>query len=437
MNRRSTPTETLNMDRTIPFSHDAEANILSAILTNNELMMRLNFLNPDDFHGPAMRDIFTAMRACESSGSAITPFTIPAHIADIEVFKMAGGVQRYLAQLLAHGNTVIQPVEYARYVHELAQKRRLLETCEDIIGAIGRENDDLTSDQHAMALRDALERIEKTGQIEMFVDNHKITQSIMEKLKTAAMPFSTGIDSLDSAMDGGLHPGKLYGFAARKKIGKTALAATISANLNDNKVRHLFIAAEMTPEEIHQRVLSRYTNTFASAFRSDYGRSDDFSLKVANALLKMPKCTFYHKAPGISFGMLKRAISKAVNMKKCKGFILDYLQIVHGKQKGQTKAEHLDEVSQWLADFCHENGCFGIIMAQINQDGNTRDGEGIRIAADMVFQMHREDITMPQTWLEMLDTRYTAWANVGSKETPGLIMEEKGPWFHEPMPAQR
>ena len=32
-------------------------------------------------------------------------------------------------------------------------------------------------------------------------------------------------------------------------------------------------------------------------------------------------------------------------------------------------------------------------------------------------------------WLEMLETRHTRWINVGSKDRPGLIFNERGPMF--------
>ncbi len=40
----------------------------------------------------------------------------------------------------------------------------------------------------------------------------------------------------------------------------------------------------------------------------------------------------------------------------------------------------------------------------------------------------------PATWIEMMETRYTKWANIGSDTRDGYVMNEKGPYFEE-MPA--
>lgn len=74
-------------------------------------------------------------------------------------------------------------------------------------------------------------------------------------------------------------------------------------------------------------------------------------------------------------------------------------------------------------------------MAQINQDGNTRGGEGIRMAFDQVYQIRgvgeKEDISVPERWLEMMDTRYTKWMNVGDTNGGGYTVHECGPYFVE------
>ena len=70
---------------------------------------------------------------------------------------------------------------------------------------------------------------------------------------------------------------------------------------------------------------------------------------------------------------------------------------------------------------------------KINQEGNTRGGEGLRLAFDQVYHMRapNDDPSRSGRWLEMIDTRYTKWANIGSETAPGLTLEEKGLYFSE------
>src|SRR5262249_15357328 len=137
------------------------------------------------------------------------------------------------------------------------------------------------------------------------LDDYEVTERILNELKTEAMFFSTGLKKLDICMDGGIHTRKVYGFAARKKVGKSTMACTLSCNLASQGVKHLVVTCEMSAEEVHQRVLSRVTKTFPSAFRTEYGRSTEFLGKIAKAAVTSNKNILYHGAAGISFDQLR------------------------------------------------------------------------------------------------------------------------------------
>lgn len=265
-------------------------------------------------------------------------------------------------------------------------------------------------------------------------DAGQVTEEILSDLMTDVEPFKTGIQKLDECMDGGMYPRKAYGIAARKKVGKTIMLGTISHNLNIAGVKHLFICGEMGEKEIHQRVLSRVLQIYPSAFRTGYADRPDIINKIRNYLKEAPKNAIYLDAPGITFDKLKHAVVTAHMRHGIKGFILDYWQLVAGKGGRDSEAYHLGEVAQWIAEIGRKLNLFSLTAAQINQDGNTRGGEGMRLAFDQVYHLQpigegEGDITMPGRWLEMMDTRYTPWMNVGDKQYAGLMLNEKGLYF--------
>ena len=107
---------------------------------------------------------------------------------------------------------------------------------------------------------------------------------------------------------------------------------------------------------------------------------------------------------------------------KITGIIFDYWQLVSGKDKRKSTAEHLDEVAQWIADYCRRGILWSIVMGQINQEGNTRGGEGMRLAFDQVYQIHRPDLGKSETWIAMMETRYTA-SEPGLREQASVRLE--------------
>lgn len=227
------------------------------------------------------------------------------------------------------------------------------------------------------------------------------------------------------------HPRGLYVTDSYTVTHNTITASTISWNLNLQGVKHLFIAGEMGAEEIHERNLARALNCYPSHFRGPHRDDPAFLTRIAEVAVQTKRCIIYQDAPGLTFNDLRRYVASAIYQHKIQGIILDYWQLVGGKDAKRSTAEHLDGVAQWIADFCRQHGIWSVTMAQINQEGNTRGGEGIRLAFDQVYELHREDISQPYAWLEMRDTRYTKWMNIGSKDIPGLFMNEKGPYFEE------
>lgn len=415
--------------QSLPSDLNAELALIGAVISQNEVMNYLGFLPVEAFYSAGHADIFRAIEECHKTGASITPFTIKPRLEKPQRFEEHGGINKYLGSAIIAGGWEPRPAEVGKYLLDLYQKRQLILTCDYVSAEARLDHRPQTAADLAMELAKAVDRATVSSPMFEFEDNYAVSKGILDDLNDKRRPFSTGLDKLDAAMDGGLYPGKAYGFAARKKVGKTTLAATISANLNHAGVKHLFICGEMSPKEIQQRVLSRMTDIYASAFRSDFSKRPQTQMKIAEYAINAPRNTLYKNAPGLTFDQLRRIATVGVERYGIKGFILDYWQLVGGKAKGQSTAEHLDEVAQWIADFGRKRGIWTISMAQINQEGNTRGGEGIRLAFDQVYELHRQNLTEPDAWLEMMETRYTAWANVGSKELPGLVMHEKGPYF--------
>lgn len=336
---------------------------------------------------------------------------------------------RYLATLAANSITVFQPDQHAEAIIRMwmlrqaqAQAQQLMLLASDA----DADPNEVIGKIHAELLNI------RAGGISSAVDSKALTAEMMEDLKTDLPIDSTGIPRLDLLMDGGLIQGKLYGFFARKKMGKTSMATTLAYNLEKQGIKHAFICGEMGRKEIHEKFLARQMGVYPSAFRNKkYRESRDFSDKLASAQRDCTGKTLYYDAPGLSFDDLKGMVSEAKYRYGVNGVILDYLQLVGGKQSKTSEAAHLDAVSQWLAEAAKKYKIWIFALGQINQEGNTRGGEGIRLACDMCLELHREDLTEGTAWVEMKDTRYTKWMNMGSKDQPALIMKEHGQYFEE------
>lgn len=406
-----------------------EQQFIGSLLDSPEAVSSLAWFEESFLAEPVHRRIYAEIYERTLAGEPVSVAALkPIFDNDPSLKDIGGGI--YLTRLMAQF-TPASPESMALELRDLHKRQELAAVCQAIAAECenlqGRDLEQIVAElaSNAVSMLDVSKKKIKR--------EHEVIAEIIDDLKHQPDLCSTGLKWLDEAMGGGLHAGKAYGFAARKKVGKTSLAGTISYNLSLANIPHLFICGEMGDKEIQQRISARATDSYTSAFTGEYGRSTDFSRKITQnwAEAQKRRGVMFYNSPGITFNELRATLLMAVNKHKIKGFILDYWQLVGGKPKGKSTSEHLDEVAQWVAEFGRRYGVWSITMAQINQEGNTRGGEGIRLAFDQVYQLHREDVTMPDAWIEMMDTRYTKWMNIGSKDAPCLVLMEKGSYFAE------
>lgn len=395
---------------------ESEAIIIGSAFRDHAIALTLN-LHPEDFENEVHARIWVMMAEAANAARRISV----AQVA--QVFpELASYLQKAAAIAPSdHGDLP----RHASAIRDAAARRRL----KQIAAEISRAADDFEIQTEEIASQ-GIHEISLTLGAGRSRTKREVAASVVTALDKPNPCFATELPTLDSVWEGGLYSGRLYGIAARKKVGKTALLGTISHNLNRAGCKHLFIALEMSPEEIEQRNIARRHNFNSVRFlkRPVQGVIEP----AADYATQVEDFTVYEHAPGASLEDVKRMVARAISYHKISGVILDYWQLVCGKGKGETEEYHLRSVAQWFADICRREKIWGLVAAQLNQEGNTRSGEGLRLACDMYMALHREKDS-DGAWLEMQETRYTMYNDVGSESVPGLILNKHGPHFEDPM----
>jgi replicative DNA helicase len=276
------------------------------------------------------------------------------------------------------------------------------------------------------ALATLLRDIDAGG--DRMVGNRDAALRLIEDIARRRPCVSTGLPCLDRAMGGGLYAGRSYAVEAMDKRGKTTLAGTISYNLNLAGVRHAYVAMEMGAAEIELRQAARHLGIPATRFLAD-GRALIPALTAyANAL---PGNVAYLDLPGGTFRDLRSELARALSRHRIEGYILDYWQLVGGRDRAQSLEEHLRGVAQWCADFGRKHGLWSLILAQLNEDGmGFGSRRGLQMSADQVYILHREPYA-DTAWLEQRVSRYTPTGDVGSAGNHALGLDNRGPYFYD------
>lgn len=425
-----------SIDYVPPVNADAEQALLSALLVNSRVYSSVaGTVQPEDFANPVHGLIYAAIEDVVARGAAATPVTVFPALQGHPDFEAADG-RRLLARL-AGGFTVLpNAAEYARIVADAARRRNMLAILHERIPDLSAGDLDTSCED---VVGDILAAVHAGGATSAdMITASDAHQRVVDRLKSSAEAYSTGVPLLDAAMGGGLYPGKLYVLGAKQKAGKTLLLTTIAYNLiaKHSPASHAYLCLEMGATEIHQRIVARHLGFNSLNFlRSEYKNNVDFIAEVEQAAdFFKGRGLYFLDRPRMTLPMLRQTIARAGLSGHITGLIVDYAQLVGGQRRGQSMAEHLDNVAQTLVEAAKQWNLWVMVAAQLNRDGEARGGDGLLNAADQVFYLKRKEEPGLEhlAWLEMRASRYTDWRGVGTEANPALQLDTgAGPHFRE------
>jgi replicative DNA helicase len=403
---------------------EAEQKLLGSLLCGDVTtkLTKLQDLQESHFEHYTHGKIYEAIKKAVAEGIEPSPFYLKQSMPE-SLFEGNNG-SKYLADIAGIGGMVLSVRDLSTAIiesHTRRETKRILEKY---------HSGDITNSTETIAkLMDELSSLKdgkKGWQLKTF---QQMDVDVVNEMEKEPKVFSTGLKCLDKSMEGGLQARRSYYVAGESGVGKTILLGTISYNLHANRVPHLFIAAEMGALQIHQRQMARRSSVKTHHFMTKR-KEGEFINKVMNVMDRDDAVGgIYLDAPGISFDRLKQVLVHAVTKHSIKGLVLDYIQLVTGKPKGQSSAEFVEEVAQWLANFCGENDIWLLSVAQLNRDGDILGSGGIKRASDQIY--HIKKVGKDGAWLFCDKSRYTMLTDCGSELMPAFRLNKLGAYFEE------
>ncbi len=384
-----TPRPVARLDRTPPYSDEAEKGVLGAILFDFSRALDLAIesqITPEAFYVPAHRTIYVAMLELQQAGQIVDTVTLSDRLRSGDRLEAAGGTD-YIEQLLAGTLTVAYAGYYIDIVRQRYLLRCIINTARDAEIACYDEQDsadkllsdieqrflDITEHQHGSviiwshAIQEVMEHVEK-----VFTTKRSIGNAI-----------STGFANLDSKLNG-LRAGEMVVLAARPSMGKTSLAMNIAEHValghHDPDGRQHAVAIfslEMSYESLVLRMLC--CRAEVSGFKLTGGYvSNDIHRRLTAAAADLSKASLFIDDSGGLDVMELRA--RARRMKKKYGIeliIIDYLQLLNCREVArQGRQLETSAISQNIKAMAKELKLPVIVLSQLSRAPEQRSGGG-------------------------------------------------------------
>lgn len=392
--------------KTPPHDLEAEKSILGGVLIDTSAMSLVaETLRPPHFYSSEHKTIFEAMMSMFEKQDPIDVITLSSHLKKAGKLSQAGG-KGYLSDLINSVPTSANIEQYASIVRANYTKRKLIEigsrsvekafkqegdvqelidTIESSIFAVAQEHQHRDFIPLKEILGESFERLEE------FVKSGRETRGI-----------ATGFPALDTKLSG-MQNSNLIILAARPGVGKTTLGLNISQHAAMKLKKNIgFFSLEMSKEELVDRLLVGQADI--DGWRLKTGRlSDEDTKRVVHAMGELTEAEIYiDDTPGNSILEIR---TKARKLKAEHGLdliIVDYLQLVSGGRRFESRVQEVSYISQNLKNLARELGVPVLALSQLSraveqrgvkkpQLADLRESGAIEQDADVVMFIYSEE----------------------------------------------
>ena len=400
-----------------PHNVQLEQALLGAILMNNAAVDRLDGLvDAADFFDPLHGEIFSVAVATVRAGRVANPITLRTFFENAEPMAPDMTVPQYLGRLVVNATTIINTADYARSIHALSVRRRLIMVGEDIVNTAFDAPHDHTPEAQIEAAEKELTALAErhaTGDesvpVSVAFDETIKRIEVSYKSGSRLVGISTGLTDLDTHI-GGLEPGNLYSPGGRPGSGKTALVTGIAWHV----AAHLglpvdFYSLEMPRDQLAARILASVSGIPVERQRRGQIEPREFDA-LMHAAREQSKAPLHidHRS-GITIGQLQ---ARARRMKRQHGtrlIVVDYIQLLagSGNRRSDNRVNELTEITTGLKAMAKELHCPVIALSQLSRAVETRaekrpqlsdlrESGSIEQDSDVVLFLYREEYYLAQ-----------------------------------------
>lgn len=395
-----------------PNSVEAEQSVLGAIIMDHEaVVVASEILRPDDFYRPDHAQIFAAIMELYTSSSPIDLITIQDKLVQRGILEQVGGLS-YIAELANMVPTSAHIKQYSKIVEEKAVLRRLIKASNEIT-AKSYEGDEKIDNIMSFAEKQIFDIIQNKHTEDFSHINQIVIDSIdkieyAHQTKGGVTGVPTGFVDLDYKT-AGLQPSDLVLVAARPSMGKTAFALNViqGAAIKHKKSVAVF-SLEMSKDQLVSRMLCAEAMVDSQKARTGALEKEDWD-RLARAIPNIASSNiFIDDTPGINV-MEMRAKCRRLKLEKGLDLIMiDYLQLMSGNGKNDSRQQEISEISRSLKALAREMSAPVIALSQLSRACETRadhrpmlsdlrESGAIEQDADVVMFLYRDEYYHPDT----------------------------------------
>lgn len=392
--------------RILPHSIEAEQSVIGSMLMGREAVMAAGeILMSDDFYQQQYGVIFDAMVELFNEGKPVDVVTLQNRLKEKDVPPEISSME-FVRDLINAVPTSANVKYYANIVKEKATLRRLIRVNEEIANEcyIGKEKtEDILADTEKKLFKLLMQQ--NTGD---YVPIRQVVLNALDNVEKASKTTGsvtgvpTGFTDLDY-QTAGFQPSDLILIAARPSMGKTAFVLNIAQHMafKCNKAVAVF-SLEMSKEQLVNRLFALESRVDSQKIRTGNLNDDEWSRLIEGAGVVGESNLIIDDTPGISISELRSKCRKYKIDHDIGIVIIDYLQLMTGNGKTDSRQQEISDISRSLKSLARELNVPVVALSQLSRAveqrpdhrpmlSDLRESGAIEQDADVVMFIYRDD----------------------------------------------
>ena len=391
--------------RTMPNSLESEQSVVgSMIMDRDAILTASEILTKDDFYHQQYGVLFEAIVELYNSGQPVDLVTLQNKLREKDVPPEVASLE-YISDL---GAAVPVTVNVASYAQIIKVNQEIENDCYNGKESVTEILEKTEHDIFALVQNHGNSEYVPIRQVVMNAI-HKIEQASKQKGTVTGIP--TGFIDLDY-QTAGLQPSDLILIAARPSMGKTAFVLNLAQYVafHEDLCTAIF-SLEMSKEQLVNRLFSLESRVDAQKLRTGNLQESEWEKLIEGAGIIGNSHLIIDDTPGISISELRSKCRKYKMDQDLRLIIIDYLQLMSGSGRSESRQQEISEISRSLKALARELNVPVIALSQLSRAveqrpdhrpmlSDLRESGAIEQDADVVMFIYRDDYYNKDTELK-------------------------------------
>ena len=346
------------LKRVLPHSIEAEQSVIGCMmLSRDAITIATDILREEDFYSRQYGLVFQAIVELNDAGKSVDIVTLQNKLREKDAPPEVSSLE-FVKELMLSIPTAAHIRDYAEIVAQKAVLRRLIRASEEIANVCyaGKDSLEAILEDTEKSIFNIVQR-RNTGD---YVPIRQIVLNAMERIEKASKTkgnvtgVATGFLDLDYKT-AGMQPADLILVAARPSMGKTALVLNIAQYVAFKSDLPLAVfSLEMSREQLVNRLFSLESRVDSQHIRTGNLSDREWEDLIDGAGIVGRSKLIIDDTPGISVPELRSKCRKFKLEHDIQMVIIDYLQLMSGSGRTDSRQQEVSEISRALKALARE-----------------------------------------------------------------------------------